>query len=265
MSANGRRARAGAAATRRPPRAARSARRRRGPRDRPARQHGVEPERGPHEHIAVAPARRARAPAPRRDAPRAAVAPLERVDELGERRRSVGSDPSGSERRAPDQPRQLGSLGVELGRERARSARSATARWKSRWSSRRRVDACPGACGRGRAARAGCRLGVREQPRPEVVVLALRERRVVAKPVALEHVRGRRPRVGWKNGEEKSAAQRTARAPRASGGAADATVAVELDDRRCRRRPPPALGGCAPRAARASAGSATSSASSRAT
>ena len=108
-------------------------------------------------------------------------------------------------------------------------------------------------------------VGDGEQPRPEVVVLALAERRVVAEPVRVEHLRSTST-VGWKNGDEKSAAQRTARAPAGIRWTrTDPPVVAEIDhpgpdDRRGR-------GASRMRATSRSsqAGSATSSASMRAT
>ena len=98
--------------------------------------------------------------------------------------------------------------------------RSATRRWHSRWSAApsRRTPA-PRACGRGRAPRRTLSPSATlEQSRPEVVVLALRERRVVAEAVLARAPPGRRATVGV---EERRREQRRpahgARAARASG------------------------------------------------
>ena len=85
-----------------------------GPSDRAAWQPGVEPERGPHEHVAVAPTRRRERAGGGTAGLVAAEAPLERVDELGERRRSVGFGPVGQRATRTHQPGQLDSLGVHL-------------------------------------------------------------------------------------------------------------------------------------------------------
>ena len=85
-----------------------------GPSDRAAWQPGVEPERRPHEHVAVAPTRRRERAGGGTTGLVAAEAPLERVDELGERRRSVGFGPVGQCATRTHQPGQLDSLGVHL-------------------------------------------------------------------------------------------------------------------------------------------------------
>ena len=167
-------------------------------------------------------ARRARRPAGRvprrpRDAPPAAEARLERPHELTERVGCLGARAVLEGQRAPCAPRELGPATCEPGPS-ASICRSATRRRHSSWSSARRADACA-SCFRYRtsASRDVVAVGDPEQARPEVVVLALPERGVVAEPVLLEHRRSTAT-VEWKNGErEQGGPAHGARAPPAFG------------------------------------------------
>ena len=175
----------------------------------------------------------------------APIASLERARAARGTRRRRPSAPSGRSarrrRRATRaRPRRADSSGAS-----AAIRRRATRSWHSRWSSRRRCDAC---CGVHAVEdeRVGQVVAVRdvEQTRPQVVVLALLEARVVAERVPVEQLAvDEHRRVEERRAEERRPADRAAPAGIACS-APDAPDVVELEDRRADdgRRSAPSAG-----------------------
>ena len=161
-----------------------------------------------------------------------AVTPLEGSEEVAEGARRF--------RRAPLPGRSRGatpasaSCGPSSGARRAIS-RNATCRWKDSWTSLRRRDAWPGWT-RLQDERLGeiLAVGELEQPRPEVVVLALEKRRVVTKAVVVEQLAvDEHGRMEERGAEERVPANRQS----ARAGCGASSRAVPSPSRS--RMPPP--------------------------
>ena len=195
------------------------------------RERRIEPQRPRREPRAVAARRRReRATRPRPCAPR-----HPRGGARSSRRAVRGRPPplrtvpSCSGRPAPASQASSVSAASSSG-TRAAICRSATRRWHSRWNAARLADACV-SCLRYRtsASRTLSPLGDVEQSRPEVVVLALRERRVVAQAVLVQH----RPVDDDRGVEERRREQgRPPHGARAAGhpvDRAEAPVLVQVD------------------------------------
>ena len=217
------------------------------------REQAVEGERGAGQRRPVVSPRGRERPGSGAAGLAAPVPALERVDELAERGGRGGSRARRQLAAGADEPRELGALlshpGDELGDLPERDPPLAGA--LDVRPARRRLRGVPPVEDERIAEVVAVRD--REEARPEVVVLALGERRVVPEPVRVEHLDGRPSPSGGRTATRR-APPTARRAPRtASDGRDPPDRRPRSRSRRSRRRPLPGQSPCVPRAARATA------------